>query len=99
MKTPDFIYSISQFIFKGKGCLFNKTQEQKNDFFESLSNFAKTDPLFFKEQYLDLLPHERKEYRDWIEIQMKESSKIIKLIQVLTELLTNKKQINHAINR
>lgn len=48
------------------GCLDGKTQQQKDDFFFSLSKFAITDVTFFEEQYWDLLPEERKQFSTWV---------------------------------
>ncbi len=48
-----------------KGCLYNKTPQQKEEFFTSLSNFVFTDEQFFKEQFFDLTPGERKQFAEW----------------------------------
>jgi hypothetical protein len=52
-----------------KGCLYGKTEEQKKEFFIRLISFAKDDPMFFKEQYNDLLPHEQREFIEYIYVR------------------------------
>ncbi len=49
-----------------KGCLYGKTHKQKIAFFKSLSAFMFDDNDFFREQYLDLLEHEKAQYRYWV---------------------------------
>lgn len=73
-----------------KGCLFGKTEEMKIDFFKSLANFAITDEMFFKEQYNDLLPHEKKEFEDYVHKTNSELKQIRLMVDVLTELLDDK---------
>jgi hypothetical protein len=46
-----------------KGCLYNKTPEQVEDFFESLYKMMDYDPVFFREQYWDLRWSERRMFR------------------------------------
>jgi predicted nucleotide-binding protein (sugar kinase/HSP70/actin superfamily) len=57
---------ISKLLKPRRGCLAGKNQDEKNDFFVSLSHFAITDPAFFLEQYHDLLPKEKKEFTKWV---------------------------------
>lgn len=75
---------------KTKGCLFNKTEQQKVDFFKSLSKFATTDEMFFKEQYSDLQPHEKKEFGDWIIKDREQSEQILKMVKIIGQLLEEK---------
>lgn len=72
-------------IFKPKGCLHNKTNEEKSRFFNSLSHFATTDSQFFKEQYFDLLLDEQKEFCDWVVKNHKENNKL--LVSVIESLI------------
>lgn len=50
---------------KKKGCLDGKTTQQILSFFNSLSKFEDKSPMFFKEQYGDLLIDEKKQYNAW----------------------------------
>lgn len=77
------------FLFgkKSKGCLDGKTQEQKEDFFESLALFATTDKKFFEEQYWDLKAHERKEFSDYV-IKRGETLRTMNgLVKILNEFI------------
>lgn len=80
------------FLFKkqSKGCLDGKTQEQKEDFFESLALFATTDKQFFEEQYWDLKAHERKEFSDYVIKKGENLRKMKGLIEILTEFIGKK---------
>jgi hypothetical protein len=75
---------------KKKGCLSGKTEEQKISFFKSLSNFAITDKIFFEEQYLDLLPHEQKEFSDWVIKDTGQKKLILSMIGIIKELMPKK---------
>lgn len=73
-------------LFNPKGCLHQKTPEEKFNFFNSLSHFANTDTEFFKEQYFDLLPDEQKEFYEWVIKNHKENNKLlVSLIESLIE--------------
>ncbi len=53
-------------IKKTKGCLYNKNQEMKNDYFEGLYNFKDDDLIFLLEQSRDLLEDEFEQFTIWI---------------------------------
>jgi|WetSurMetagenome_2_1015567.scaffolds.fasta_scaffold450543_3 hypothetical protein len=84
---------ISNVFRKSKGCLFFKSDKEKNDYFQSLANFAQTDWRFFKEQYEDLLDHEQDEFALWLVNKHKNLEKISLLVTIIDELLKDK---NHA---
>ncbi len=71
------------FFKKKKGCLDGKTDQQKYDFFLSLSDFATSDKEFFRQQYYDLQPHEQKEFEKWVY----DRSKNLKALKALTNVL------------
>lgn len=64
------------FFSDNKGCLYGKTAEQKDKFFNSLFNFAVKDKDFFQEQFLDLLPDEQQQFIDWLEKKQENMKKI-----------------------
>ncbi len=57
---------ILGFFRKTRGCLYGKTPQQKEDFFNSLLSFHDTDKMFFEEQFDDLLSEEKDEFIKWI---------------------------------
>jgi hypothetical protein len=66
---------------KTKGCLHGKTQAQKDAFFESLSQFAINDPVFFEEQISDLKPAEQNEYLAWLKAKNKNLKELLKTVK------------------
>lgn len=75
---------------KKKGCLYGKTEEEKISFFKSLSGFAISDKQFFREQWADLLPHEQKEFHNWVIKDAEEKKAMKKLVDFLEILLKEK---------
>ena len=73
-----------------KGCLHGKTGAMKEKFFQSLSNFASTDEQFFKEQYEDLLPHEQKEFSDWVKQSNYNLLQLRGMVNMLFEIVEKK---------
>ena len=54
-------------FFKRKsGCLDNKTERQKVDFFKGLFDACLKDNVWFLEQYSDLKPREQEQYQKWV---------------------------------
>ena len=82
---------------KNKGCLYGKTYSEKVLFFRSLRNFAISDKMehqqFFKEQYLDLLPHEKREFEEWLREDQEQMNLIKGMVDVIGVLLKIKKDI------
>ncbi len=78
------------FFQKKKGCLHGKTEAQKMQFFRSLSRFGISDPKFFEEQYWDLLPDERKEFKQYVKDQNKSLKTIKSMLDVVGKLLPTK---------
>lgn len=74
-----------------RGCLYGKSQKEKIDFFSSLKKFAISDGVFFEEQYSDLLPHEKKEFSDWIIEDTKNKQRILTLLDIINKF-TNEKR-------
>lgn len=71
---------------KQKGCLHGKTIKEKISFFQRLKDFATVDEVFFKEQYNDLLPHEQKEFCDWVikgTQEIKRTKELLNAIEIL----------------
>ena len=78
------------FLRRKKGCLHGKTQDQKNAFFDSLAQFALTDEQFFREQYADLLPHEKEEFGEFVKKHTEMLLAIRTLLSVLEKLIPKK---------
>ncbi len=76
--------------FKKQGCLHGKTQKEKNEFFEALAEFSKSKPDFFEEQHDDMLPHEQREFLDWIKKGHDNMLLMKSLVDILEELLKEK---------
>ena len=80
-------------IQKTIGYLYNKTPEQKETFFQSLSDSANTNEQSFKDQYFDLLSHERKEFHDWVLKNNDQLRQIKSLVDVIAQLLEEKHNV------
>lgn len=61
------IFGIIFYRNKKEGCLYHKSEKQKDEFFRSLAKFMGTDPDFYWEQYFDLMPYERRLFLKWLE--------------------------------
>lgn len=77
---------IKNLFHKNKGCLYVKTQQEKEQFFESLQKFYKTDYIFFKEQFDDLLIHEQNEFIQYVKKRNQQLNEIKQLIDVISQL-------------
>jgi hypothetical protein len=77
-------------IQKTIGYLYNKTPEQKVTFFQSLRESANTNEQSFKDQYYNLLPHERKEFCDWVLRNNDDMRQIKEMVDVIAQLLEEK---------
>jgi hypothetical protein len=94
MKKMNILSTVYGFVFryfkKKKGCLAGKTEQQKIFFFKSLSRFGATDKVFFIEQYLDLLPSERREFEEWLRIDTKMKQTLLSCLDVIEKLMVKK---------
>lgn len=80
------------FFRKKKGCTDGMNQQEKEKFFQSLSDFATTDEQFFKEQYCDLQPQEQTEFVEWISIKTEQQKTMLQMIAIIEKLLVLKHQ-------
>lgn len=85
IKRMEIVYALL-FYKPEKGCLDGKTPEEKERYFRSLAQFAIDDPVFFEEQYADLLPHEQSQFNNWV-IQRTENLNHIKALVNAIEIL------------
>lgn len=69
-----------------RGCLYDKTEEEKISFFRSLSNFATTNKVFFEQQYWDMLPEERREFGYWVTENTNQLNTIKLLLNIIEKL-------------
>lgn len=54
-------------LFKSRrGCTKGKTKAEKEEYFKSLASFTGKDNTFFREQYNDLTPLEKREFTNWL---------------------------------
>jgi hypothetical protein len=82
------MWLVNFFTRRKKGCLHGKNPQQKEAFFDSLSNFALSDTKLFKEQVNDLQPHEKKEFLEYVQNKnklLKSISKMLTIIENLTQ--------------
>lgn len=75
---------------KKRGCLYGKTQQEKIDFFRSLSEFAIKDNIFFEQQYWDLLDDERREFGEWVIQDTKLKRQMLEMVKLIGNLLEEK---------
>lgn len=81
-------------LFKGsRGCLYGKTQEEKDSFFSKLIDFNSSDPDFFKQQLSDLRRHEKVEFNEWLKERNQRLRAIRGLVGVVGELLKQRQHV------
>lgn len=74
---------------KELGCLYGKTEQEINQFFESLANFSKTDSEFFTEQYWDLTYTGRKMFENYIKNRKQKLVAVSNLILAIEKITTH----------
>lgn len=75
---------------KQKGCLHDKTHEQKIDFFKSLLLFYENDIEFFNEQFNDLLHDEKLEFYEYVKMDNEIKKSMLSMVKLIGELLHEK---------
>lgn len=80
------IYAVCKYWERRRGCLYGKTQQQKEDFFRSLTNFSYTDEQFFKEQCMDLQYHELKQFEEYLKKQNDIKRNLLRDINKLSDV-------------
>lgn len=73
--------------FRKSGCLDGKTQQQLIDFFESLAAFALTDPVFFREQYVDLQLWEKRKFEKWLKNDKQNRIAVLQSLNIIDKLM------------
>lgn len=76
---------------KKKGVLFDKTPEQKQQFFLYMENLSQTDYNSFKSQYLNMNPEEQSEFGQFVIDRTKNHIMILKLLGIIKNILNKKK--------
>lgn len=70
-----------------KGCLHGKTPEQVNIFFETLAAFALTDPVVFREQYVDMQLWEKRKFENWLKNDKQNRIAVLQSLNIIDKLM------------